>query len=317
MLIVLFVMLLPIAFRLDDIYKWTDQTLMHSDEVMKEKLFYLTTNGFWWRAIVIIGMWLLFSFLLTRSSRRQDTSKQMKEWWLRSNWGTPGIVMFFITISLISTDWVMSLEPKYFSTIYGIIFGIGSALTAMAFATLILLMNSDQPPFRAIVTPKLTKDLGNFYLCLTMLWAYTTLAQFLITWEGNLPMESSYYIHRTGADLFAGQNHVDWNVLSNIVIWFQFFVPFVALIAPRVKRVVRNLIWTSVLIFIVRIFTVYWLIFPGIRTADGFGGSLMHWTDYAAFLGIGGIWFFLFTRQFIRAPLLPKYDTRLMEVEHA
>lgn len=224
--------------------------------------------------------------------------------------------MFFITVSVVSTDWVMSLNPYYYSTIYGIIFAIGAGLSAMSFAILILLYNSDKPPFRGIVTPKLTKDLGNILLVLTMLWAYTTLSQFLITWEGNLPLEAPYYIHRTGPVLFT-TNRAEWNFLSNLVIFFQFFVPFLAMLAPRTKRVIRNMIWLAATIFVVRIFTVYWLVFPDLRPAEGFSGSLTHWTDYAAFFGLGGIWCWAFLYNLTKAPLVPKYDTRLMEVEHA
>jgi hypothetical protein len=262
-------------------------------------------------------MWLFWSYRMKSSSRRQDESQDMKEWSTRSNWGSAGLVMFFLTVTVIATDWLMSLEPKFFSTIYGIIFAINCALGAMSMAVLVVLYNSDKPPFRAIVTPKLTKDFGNVLLALTMLWAYTTLSQFLIIWQGNLPLEVGYYIKRSGQALFGGTNKLDWNVLSNLVLLFQFFVVFLALIAPRTKRVVRNLIWTAVTITVTRIFTVYWLIFPSVRTTGGLGGSLAHWTDYAAFFGIGGVWFAFFIFQFLKAPLLPKYDTRLMEVEHA
>ncbi|HEY3782772.1 MAG TPA: hypothetical protein VGL56_16945 [Fimbriimonadaceae bacterium] len=319
MLALVLILFLPIALPnigLDAIYKWTDMGFMQSDAILSKKLFYLTERGFWMRTLIIVGIWAVWSFLLKRSSLRQDKSLDKKEWGLRSNWGSPGLVMFFITVSVISTDWVMSLQPKYFSTIYGIIFAIGCGLSAMSLAVLIVLYNSNEAPFRQIVTPKLVRDYGNFLLTLTMLWAYTTLAQFLITWEGNLPLEVPYYIRRSGQTFFGGHG-VDWNVLSNLVMIFQFFVPFFALIAPRTKRVVRNLIWLSVTIWITRIFTVYWLIFPDVRPLEGFGKSLGHWTDYAAFLGIGGIWFSVFVFQYLKVPFIPKYDTRLMEVEHA
>jgi hypothetical protein len=171
----------------------------------------------------------------------------------------------------------------------------------MSLAVMIILLNVDKPPYRAIVTPKLTRDLGNVFLALTMLWAYTTLSQFLITWQGNLPLEVPYYINRTGGPIGSGHG-MEWNVLSSLVIIFQFFVPFLALIAPRTKRVVRNMIWVAITIFVVRIFTVYWLIFPDFRPNEGFGGS---------------IWLWAFLYNLTKAPLLPKYDTRLMEVEHA
>jgi hypothetical protein len=152
-------------------------------------------------------------------------------------------------------------------------------------------------------------------LALTMLWAYTTLSQFLITWQGNLPLEVPYYMRRTGGPFLSGKG-LEWNVLSSLVIGFQFFVPFLALIAPRTKRVARNMVWVAVIIGLTRIFTVYWLIFPDLRPTEGLSGSLSHWTDYAAFFGIGGIWLFVFLKNLTGAPVLPKYDTRLLEAEH-
>lgn len=321
MMIWLFVFFVPLAlpsFGLHGLYPWSDTNYMLSNPILKKKMFYLTENGFWIRTVIVLAIWILFSFLLKRSSRRQDETLDKKEWALRSNWGSPGIAMFFITIIAIATDWVMSIQPMYFSTIYPIIFGIGSCISALALAVLIVLYNSESEPYRKIVNGKLNRDFGNMYLALTMLWAYTTLSQFLITWEGNLPLEAKYYLNRTGNDFFNGTNHVDWNVLSNIVLVFQFFIPFLALLAPRVKRITRNMIWLSAFILVARALTDYWLVFPDLRTSQGFGGSLGHWTDYVAFIGIGGLWLFFFVNSLTKAPLLPKYDTRLLEVaEHA
>lgn len=317
LLMVLF--FIPIAIPgvgLSAIYQWTSSTFMHSDPVLTKKLFYLTTPGFIIRTAIVVAIWFIWAALLKRSSRRQDESLDSKEWGFRSNWGTPGIVMFFLTITVISTDWIMSLEPAYFSTIYGLLFGVSCGLSALSLAVLIILYNSRSEPFKAIVNPKLTRDFGNLLFMLTMLWAYFTLAQFLITWEGNLPLEVKYYLNRTGSAIGSGQNHMDWNILSNLLIYLQFFVPFLCLLAPRAKRVVKNLIWVAMLIFVVSIFNVYWLIFPSVRHA-GFGESLTHWTDYAAFLGIGGLWFAALVTQLTKAPLLPKYDSRILEAEHA
>jgi hypothetical protein len=318
MLLLLLVLFLPIAMPglgFGAIYKWADPAYLHSDPVLAQKTWYLTWNGFMIRTLVAGLLWAIWSFLLKRSSLRQDQSLDKKEWDFRSSWGASGLVMFFITVTMVSTDWVMSLNAYYFSTIYGIIFCIGAGLSAMSLAVLLILLNSDKPPYRAIVTPKLTRDLGNVYLALTMLWAYTTLSQFLITWQGNLPLEVPYYMHRSGSALFT--KGLEWNVLSNLVILFQFFVPFLAMLAPRAKRVIRNMIWVSATVFVIRIFTVYWLVFPDLRPTEGFGGSLGHWTDYAAFFGIGGIWLWAFFTSLVKAPLIPKYDTRLMEAEHA
>jgi hypothetical protein len=318
MLIVLLVLFIPIAMPsgLHAIYAWSNDAVIHADKIVASKTWYLNPTGFWVRTGIVFAIWIFWARLMRRSTHRQDETLSDKEWHFRSNWGSPGLVMFFVTVTLIATDWAMSLEPRYYSTIYPIIFTIGAALSAMSLAVLIVLYNSNKDPYRATVTPKLVKDFGNMFLALTMLWAYTTLSQFLITWQGNLPLETPYYINRTGGPIGSGAVPLDWNVLSNIVILFQFFVPFLALIAPRTKRVVRNLIWTAVLIGITRIFTVYWLIFPSVRH-QGFGESLTHWTDYAAFLGIGGIWFAIFAYFLTKAPLMPRYDTRLLEVEHA
>ncbi len=316
LLLVLFIPIAAPGIGMNVLYKWMDAAYMQADPVLRSKVFYLNGPGFWIRTLVAGLLWVIWAGILKRSSRRQDESLDKKEWDLRASWGAVGLVMFFITVTMISTDWVMSLNPFYFSTIYGIIFAIGAGLSAMSMAVLIILLNIDKPPYRAIVTPKLTKDLGNVFLALTMLWAYTTLSQFLITWQGNLPLEVPYYMHRSGGPIGSGKG-LEWNVLSNLVILFQFFVPFLALIAPRTKRVVRNMIWVAITIGIVRILTVYWLVFPDLRPNEGFGGSLGHWTDYAAFFGIGGIWAWAFLYNLTKAPLVPKYDTRLMEVEHA
>lgn len=316
MLLFLFLMFIPVALPgggLHALYAWSIPDVVAKDPILQSKAWYLSVNGFWIRAIIVIAVWVLWSYFLKSSTKRQDETLDANEWNYRSNWGTPGLVMFFITVMLVSTDWVMSLEPHYFSTIYGLLFAIGCALSAMSLAVLIVLYNSDNPPYRFLVTPKLTKDFGNLQFTLTMLWAYMTLSQFLITWQGNLPMEAQYYVNRTGGNILTG--HGDWNILSTVLLTFQFFVPFFVLLAPRAKRVVRNLIAVSLIIFITRIVNVYWLIFPDVRQ-HGFIESLSHWTDYAAFIGIGGIWFGLFLSGLTKGNLVPKYDTRLPEDEH-
>jgi hypothetical protein len=317
MILLLAVLFLPILLCLNQIYPWMDAGFVHGDSILEKKQFYLNPTFFVIRTAVVLLLWFLWSGLMKRSTRRQDESLSQKEWDLRSNWGAPGLVMFFVTVTFIATDWAMSIEPRYYSTVYGLIFAVGTGLSAMSLAVLIVLSNADRAPYNAIVSAKLTKDLGNLLFTLTMLWGYLTLSQFLITWQGNLPLEVPYYMRRTGAAIGSADNHLDWNLLSGILILFQFFIPFFALLAPRTKRWARNLIWVAGVIFVVRIVNVYWLIFPAYASRPTLGASLTHWTDWAAFFGIGGIWVALFVSQLKQSPLLPRYDTRLMEAEHA
>ncbi len=291
----------PILMNLPTLYKWAIPEVVAHDPVIQHKAIYLNVPFFIGRTVFFFLAWALAAFVLRQSSVRQDTTKDEAETAKRTNIATPMLVFFVLSITSAITDWVMSLDPHWFSTMYGVWFLIGCGLMTMSFCTFILCANKDRAPYKSFVNPDLTKDLGNFMFMFTMLWGYTSLSQYLIIWSGNLPEFISYYVTRREGF---------WNVLGAFNIFSQFFFPFILLLAPRTKAVTSLLIKVAAWIFIIRMSDLYWNIIPDVRTT-GF-----HWTDIAALVGVGGVWFFVFGTEISKAPLTPQYDDRLNEVAH-
>lgn len=309
-LIALAVMFVPIALNLHRVYPWANDEAVRHDHILQANHFYLNAPFFLVRAAVFFLIWIGLSSLMRKSTIRQDETLNMAEMDKRVNWASIGLVIFFITMTFAATDWAMSIEPHYYSTVYGLLFVVGSAFSAMSLAVFIVLAFSKEAPYAGIVNAKLTRDLGNLLFTLTMLWGYLMLAQFLITWAGNVPAEIRYYIKRSDNNQTS-----DWYVLTSILVLVQFFVPFLSLLAPRTKRYAKNLMWTALVMFLIRIVNVYWLVMPAFVNRPGIASSLGHWQDYVAFIALGGIWFGVFGTQIKKASLLPKYDTRLQEAQ--
>lgn len=309
-LVALAVMFLPIALKLDHVFPWAnDERVMH-DHVLQANHFYLNAPFFLVRAAIFFLVWIGLSSLMRKSTIRQDETLNMAEMDKRVNWSAPGLVIFFITMTFAATDWAMSIEPHYYSTVYGLLFAVGAGFSATSLAVFILLAFSKEKPYVEVVNAKLTRDLGNILFTLTMLWGYLMLAQFLITWAGNIPAEVRYYIKRSDNNQTS-----DWYILTSVLVLLQFFVPFLSLLAPRTKRYAKNLMWTALLMFLIRIINIYWLVMPAFANRTTVGSSLGHWQDYVAFVALGGIWFGMFGSQIKKASLLPRYDTRLQEAQ--
>lgn len=306
---------IPILMNLPALYPWANPDIVAHDHILQNKVWYLTTNGFMIRYVVYFVIWIGLAALLKRSSQKQDQTLEPKLGIQRNTIGPIGMVVFFISLTFAITDWVMSMEKYWFSSMLPMLTSVGAALTAFALAIVLLMKNRDSEPFKSIVTPQLTKDLGNLSFAMTMLWQYLTLSQYLITYAGNLPEEVPYYLKR---------NYHGWEYMIGGIILFQFFVPFTLLLFPRMKKYASNLMAIACLILFVRVFDVYWTVMPSLRSdvklGQGMMGalqSLSQWQDYASFAMFAGLWFGVFGYQIAKAAVLPKHDTRLLEVVHA
>src|SRR5581483_7300609 len=210
----------------------------------------------------------------------------------------PMLVVFTLTVTFAFFDWIMSIEPEWFSTMYGAMFLVGQVLQALSFCVLVLFLLSHWKPFAGAVKIQHYHDLGNLMLAFTMLWAYTSFSQFLIIWSGNLPEEIPWYLRR-----FNG----GWGFIGFFVSIFHFFVPFLLLLMRFVKKNPRILFRVAAWMLFVRLIDVYWVSMPGLRR----NGYYFAWTDIVAPIGIGGVWLWFFLYRLKARPLLPLHDPRL------
>ena len=298
LMLVLFV---PILLGAKHIYVWTNHEEMAKNAVLAEKTaVYLNLPFFTLRAAVIFAIWLLLAFFLNKWSSEQDRSadgQATKKMRLLSG---PGMVLFVFTVTIASIDWSMSLDPEWSSTIYGFLFVAAWSLSALAFVIAALAMLSKYGSMSHVVAPLHFHDLGKLLLALVMLWAYFAFSQFLIIWSGNLPEEISWYLPRMrGA----------WGAIALAVIVLHFALPFLFLLSRSLKRNPHKLVLVAAMILLMRYVDLIWLVEPNFH-----GGRLRVLTDVLAWIGFGGLWLAVFSRQLSKQPLMPVNDPQLPSV---
>jgi hypothetical protein len=186
------------------------------------------------------------------------------------------LLLYILTLSMATIDWLMSLEPHWYSTIYSIMVITGQALAALAFVICILgFMKKGTPPNEIPAKPWI--DLGNMTLTFVMFWAYLSFSQYLIIWSADLPEEISWYLNRQQGG---------WFWLAMMLIAFQFALPFLLLLARRNKRDPRRLVRIAALLVGISLFNTFWLVEPPFHPAS----LRVHWLDLAAFAAVGGFW---------------------------
>lgn len=292
------VLLLPILLSIPALYSWARPEAAH-DANIQAKAAYLNIPFFLIRTVFYFAIWSLYSYLLNKWSAEQDRTGDESLMGKMRGLSAPGLVVFTFVTTFAFIDWIMSLEPNWFSTIYGAMFLIGQVLEAFAFIIALVIILSRWAPLRDYITPQHYHDLGNMMFAFMVLWAYLSFSQFLIIWAGNLPEEIPWYLRR----LRGG-----WGWVALALVVFHFATPFVLLLMRGVKRHSDRLFKVCLLMLIIRIVDVYWVVEPSFYNQH----INIHWMDFATPLAIGGLWLALFFRQLKSRPLVPLRDPRLV-----
>ena len=296
------VLFVPIAFALPRLYPWARPEAVAADPLLQHKSLYLNPGFFLARAVFYFALWNLMAALLSRWSLSLDAGPDRRtERRLRGLSGI-GLVLLGLTITFSSIDWAMSLDPHWFSTIYGMIFMVGQALSALTLMIVCLAVLGGEKPLSDAVRPGAVHDLGKLLLAFVMLWAYVHLSQFIIMWSGNLPGEIPWYIRRSQGG---------WLYVTLAVVVFHFALPFLLLLSRDLKRNARSLGLVAGALFVAHVLEALWLVGPDVAGGRGFA---FHWTDLAAILGVGGVWLYGFARQLKNRAILPVGDPEIREL---
>ncbi len=288
---------IPILFGMGRLFPWTDESVVAASHVIGHKTGYLNTPFFIVRAVLYFAFWIGVAAMLRRWSARQDAAADASLTRTMKIFSGPATVLFVLTATLASVDWMMSLEPEWYSTIYGMSFIVGAVLTALAFCIFILAQISTFKPYSGILTTRHAHHLGNLLFAFTILWAYMAFSQYLIIWSGNLPEDNSWYLRRT---------ETSWMVVAAALLVGHFFIPFFVLLSRKSKRALRRLSYVAAFLFVMRLVDLFWL------TAPAFDASAisLHALDLIAPAAIGGVWVALFARWLRTVPILPLNDPR-------
>ena len=301
------ILFVPVIIGARDIYEWMDQEEVAKHPAVQFKSRYLNLPFFTVRTVVYFAVLLTLMFFLNRWSLAQDRTADNRYTSNMRLLSGPGMVLLIFTVTFASVDWYMSLEPEWFSTIYGFIWVGAWSLSALAFVIAVMAYLSNQEPMRRIVAPLHFHDLGKLLLALVMLWAYFAFSQFLIIWSGNLPEEISYYVNE--------RIHGAWGFVIVSIGILHFAAPFLFLLSRELKRRPGRLVLVALLILLMRMIDLLWVLAPA------FGKEHRWiWLDVIALLGFGGLWLAFFTWQLNKRSLIPINDPQfesVMEQAHA
>lgn len=295
---------IPIAIGIPSLYTWSHPGIVAADEILRHKQAFLNVPFFLVRAAIYLGGWSLLGWLLNRWSAIGDTKDPAAAQRALSRISAPGMIFWGFAVTFMAIDWVMSLDPHWFSTMFGLLFVVSQALSSLAFLIAILVMLSGFRPMSQVLTHRHLHDLGKLLLANVMIWAYFSFSQFLVIWAGNLPAEIPWYQER----LRGG-----WQYVGLILVVGHFALPFALLLSRSLKRNFKMLAGIAVFIQCMRVVDTYWLVAP-----DAAKGPLaVSWMDFATLLGLGGIWLAYFLYQLEKRPLMPLEAIGLEEaLEH-
>jgi hypothetical protein len=300
-LLLMAALFIPILLGVNQLYLWAQPAHVAESELLQHKVPYLNVPFFAVRAVLYFVIWIGIAYLLNKWSAEQDKTAEPGLAQRLRALSAPGLILYVLTATFASFDWMMSLEPEWFSSIYGLIFIGGQMLVAMAFAIILTVSLAQYQPLSNWISANIYNDLGNFLLAFVAFWAYIAFSQFLIIWSGNLPEEITWYLVRTQGG---------WQWLALVLILFHFVVPFFLLLARWSKRRVRILTTIAALLFVMQLVALFWLIMPAFYPQ----GFHLHWLDLVTPVGIGGLWLAFFVWQLKKKSLLPLHDSRLQEV---
>ena len=307
---VLAILFIPIIIAVGQhrIYPWAMPLESIQDTHIREhlekhsfiKASYLNFSGFVIRAFFYFAIWNVLSFLLSKWSKQTDHAGAPDNSGRFKAVAGPGLILYGFTISFAAIDWVMSLDPSWISTIFGLLILIGEVLSAMCFAVVVERILFNYKPMSEMLTPDFVHDHGKWMLTFIMVWAYFSFSQWPIIWAGNLPAEITFYLKRLSNG---------WGSIGLFLVLFHFAIPFALLLSRPFKRDIRKLVWLAVWMMLMRYLDLFWIIEPNFsRTLN------LTIADIVVPIAIGGIWLWYFFRNLAALPLLPAYDPDAHEV---
>ena len=306
------VLFLPVVLGMGTLYSWTHDEHVQADEVLRHKAIYLNVPFFLGRALFYFAGWILIAWTLTRLSKRQDEGDMSTNLRLQYVSGA-GIVFYAFSATFAAIDWIMSINPHWYSTLFGFIFIGGQGLSALAFTIVVSTFLVKHAPMANFLKPSHFHDLGKLSLAFVMLWAYFNFSQYMLVFAANIVEEIPYFIARI--------TH-GWQFLALFLVVFHFAVPFLLLLSRDLKRMPHRLVVVAGWLLFIRLVDLFMLISPEfdasganlhLLTGEHESGIYVHWLDLAAPLAIGGLWLWMFFTQLAQRPLLAFGDPYLRE----
>lgn len=292
------ILFIPIIFGLSDLYVWTHPDVVASDPKLQAKAIYLNVPFFIIRAAIYFVIWLSLAYWLYKWSPEQAHQLGSNVAMRLQRLSGAGVILYGFSITLAAIDWVMSLMPQWYSTAFGLLFGVGQMMSAMAFAIIMAAAFPQKLILSKVAIADCFHDLGNLLLMFILLLAFIAFMQYLVIWSGNLPPEISWYLPRVQGI---------WLALTAVMLIFHFIVPFIMLLFRHAKRSVSTLVSIAAIILLAHLARYFWLVVPSLHTQH----FLFHWIYFVIPLSMGGVWLATVLWQFQKNSLITAQAIRI------
>ena len=291
---------IPILLGLEHLYHWAHPGAADHDALIAAKTGFLNAQFFMIRVAVYFGIWSILAWFFYRTSKAQDHNGDPALTRRMEVLAAPGIVLFALSLNFAAFDLLMSLDPHWFSTIYGVYYFSASVLLFFAVMPKILVWLQMQGLLKNAVTVEHYHDIGKFMFAFTVFWAYIAFSQYMLIWYGNIPEETEWFLKRQTDG---------WTAISLTLLFGHFVLPFLMLISRHVKRRPRLLAVIGVYVAAMCWIDMYWLVIPEFSPGVARFGLL----DCTVYLGMAGVYSALLVWRLSRTTLVPERDPRLNE----
>jgi hypothetical protein len=290
---------IPVVLGAHELFHWTHEEAVAHDPVLQSKTWWLDLGFFFARAAIYVASWSAIAWWFLRQSYALDVAPDPRRRARAVAVSAPAIIVAALTTTGAAVDWVMSLDPHWYSTIFGVYYFSGCMVGALAVLILITAGLRRAGLLAEVVTIEHFHDLGKLLFGFTVFWAYIAFSQYFLIWYGNLPEETVFFAHR---------QHGGWGALSTFLAWGHFGVPFFFLMSRHIKRRTGLLVAGASWMLLMHVVDLYWLIVP--MHVDHLAPSLL---DVVALLAVGGLFLAGVGWQMRRHPLVPRHEPRLAE----
>jgi hypothetical protein len=289
---------IPLIFGLHDIYHWSHADVMAEDPVLSQKAAYLNVPFFLIRTALYFGIWSIIARKLYKTSIAQDSNPTREQVQTMRKVSAPGMVIFALTCSFAGFDWLMSLEPHWYSTIFGVYFFGGCLLSFLAVLILITGYLRRKSILNDTITIEHFHDLGKLIFAFIIFWGYIGFSQYFLIWYANIPEETIFYLERWEGT---------WKFFSLTLVYGHFAIPFLATMTRAARRNMKWLTSTAIWLLLMHWIDLFWIAMP-VFAPDGIH---ITWMDISIFLGLGSFFLGIFWKHLSAHALVPVNDPAL------
>jgi hypothetical protein len=300
---VLFVLFIPILFGLHELYHWTHEDVLMTDHIIQGKVPYLNIPFFVIRSLLFFAVWIIISKVFFSKSELQDYDPDPKHTAFLQRFSPLAIVLFGLTVTFAFIDWIMSLTPHWYSTIFGVYIFAGAVVAFLSVNSIIYITLHKLDLLPKAVNISHFHDLGKLLYGFNVFWAYIAFSQYFLIWYANIPEETVWFTQH-----FAGS----WNTVAICLAVGHFGIPFVFFMSRHVKRNLNAHLVMAIWILIMHMLDLYWIIMPNVSPT----GMHISVTDVSTLIFMLGVFMYVFINRISKSNLIPTQDPRLSESIH-